>query len=309
MQVYTIEVPIYANPISTLIALQRRGDISIMLYGGFPDSPLNGGRMNFTLDGFAPPGTLLEAEGLQNLSFNHELLALAKGDFYKTIAEANRNGVAFNLAFSNYFIEKGELSHANLEPVERLVQLGLQYQVRNGVIINCQVLEDCLRRNYSDSLNYISSCTKYVSPDRVLSANETLRLYKKDVEQYDFVVLTPQHSRNRYVLKAMAETHPQQVIAICNSYCARGCNSYWHYELISRENKKSLLQYSIQDLVNSASHFCRRYNKCPAVTAKKDLRLKDKVERQLEAGIVNFKIGRGIGASCIEELATLLVRG
>jgi len=290
-----------------LAEISRRGPVSLMLYGGFPDSPLNGGRLNFTLDGCTHPGQPLAPEMLQDLSFNRELLAWAKAEFYSTVEEANRNQIAFNLSFTNYFVEEEEINNANLEPVDRLVELGAKHGVCNGIIINSALLEARLRSRHPGSLRYISSCTKYVSPDKLLSPSETIHLYRQDIDRYDFITLTPQHSRDRFVMDRIPERHRDKVIAIVNSYCARGCNSYWHYELISHENKKSLLNYTIQDLTVSAANFSKRYARCPALTHRhRDMRLKEKVCRQLGAGIINFKIGRGLGANCLDELVGIL---
>jgi hypothetical protein len=49
----TLEVPMYAAPLDELAALREREGLAIILYGGFPDSPLNGGRTNIGLDGLS----------------------------------------------------------------------------------------------------------------------------------------------------------------------------------------------------------------------------------------------------------------
>jgi len=306
---FSIEVPVYAHPVSVLNGIMRRRGISISLYGGYPDSSLNGGRMNFCLDGYIPVGRILAPEKEENRKARSNLLAGAQTDYLERIETANRHRIAFNLAFTNYFVEPGELDEARLAPLDRLVESGARHQMRNGVIVANLTLENCLRKRYADALLYISSCTKYVVPERLLTLSEAMRLYRRDMDRYDLVVLTPQHSRNARVLRAMATLGSDKVVAICNSYCAATCNSYWHYEMIARHNKKSLLDYSADDLAAAAAAFQARYPKCTALKqAGRKMNVAQRVKRQLQAGITHFKVGRGFGDNCLEELVDLLPR-
>jgi hypothetical protein len=298
---YSIEVPIYSSTVEHLAKLNRLEDIDIVLYGGAPNSPLNGGRFNYVLDGL--------------FLWNKPFFALTKSQlsrvlvkFYETLDKANQNGISFRLAFTNMFVNQEELNEENLYPVKWLAASYQEYGVKNGVILNNKLLEDRIRQMYGDKLVYVSSCTKYVSLNKLLMPEETLKMYLEDSGKYDFICLTPQDSRRAGLIKEVLRGADSGVIAICNSYCADRCNSYYHYAYTSKENKKSLLSIGVIDTIAGALTFILpRALTCSAFRqsfCKMDI--KTIVEMQLNAGIVNFKLGRGLGARLIDRLIALI---
>lgn len=295
---YTIEVPIYSSPIEFLSKLNRLDGINIVMYGGVPDSPLNGGRFNYGLYGFQPWNRFF-------FRLTKKQLEVAKVVFYETIAAANQNNIPFLLAYTNMFVNKDELNDDNLYPVKLLVEYSNKYNIKNGLILNNKFLESFIREKYEDKLLYVSSCTKYVSPYKVLAPDETLNMYLADSSKYDFICLTPQDSRRGNLIKGLLESSKGRFIAICNSYCADNCNCYFHYKFMSEENKKSLIQSSdINILAGALAFILPRAFKCPAFRlpfCKVDI--EKIVEMQVKAGVVNFKLGRGFG----EEFAGKLV--
>ena len=292
----------YASSLDHLIELNQLDAIRIIMYGGFPDSPLNGGRFNYSLDGFFLYDRLF-------FRLTEKQLSKLRDTFDKTVTRANQNRIPFLIAYTNMFVGQDELNEENLKPVQRLVESGQKYGVKNGVILNNKLLEETLRQRYGEELLYVSSCTKYVSPDRILSPQETLRLYLADSGTYDYIVVTPQDSRREKLLKDVLRESKGEVIAICNSYCANACNSYHHYAFMSRENKKSLLDIRIQEVVAGAIRFI-----APRVTTCSSIRhvfckvnSKDIAKMQLKAGIVNFKLGRGLGDHSLDQLVSLIL--
>jgi hypothetical protein len=100
------------------------------------------------------------------------------------------------------------------------------------------------------------------------------------------------------------------IIALCNSYCGNHCNSYYHYKFMSEENKRSLLTLdTINTLARSFTFNLPRIFECPAYTnilCKMDvIKL---AAMQLNAGIVNFKLGRGNDASSLNQLVALIAQ-
>ncbi len=264
----------------------------MVAYGGFPDSPFNGGRNNFLLDRMRLYGRLW-------IGLTRGELSRAVKSFEATVEQLNAAGISFRLAFTNMFVREDELTEKNLLPVECVAAIGRRYGMRNGIIVNNALLERHVRSTYGDALVYVSSCTKYVSPDKILTPQETLRMYHEDCRRYDYVCLTPQDSRRERVLTAAAADCRAKIIAIANSYCSNACNSYDHYEYMSRENKQSLLGPGIIDariLFGTIAFACRHLGTCSAY--KQVIRLCDVnalMRLQLQSGIVNFKLGRGFG--------------
>ncbi|MFH1397379.1 MAG: hypothetical protein ABIH27_02360 [Candidatus Omnitrophota bacterium] len=300
---YSIEVPIYSCPIKHLSELNQLEDISIVIYAGVPNSPLNGGRFNYILDGIFLWDRLL-------FRLTKRQLSRVLSKFYETLTKANQNSIPFFIAYTNMFISNEELNEDNLYPVKWLVESSKKYGVKNGVILNNKLLEGFIRQKYNDLLVYVSSCTKYVSPDKILTPRETLSMYLEDGGKYDFICLTPQDSRRENLLKEVLCDSKSGIIAIANSYCADNCNSYYHYEQTSNENKKSILTIGSIGIITGAFAFVMpRVLMCTAIRqqfCKVDI--KKIAEMQLEAGITNFKLGRGMGDNLLDQLVSLILK-
>ena len=299
---YSIEIPLYSSSIGHLAKLNRLEDIDIVLYGGAPNSPLNGGRFNYSLDG-------LFLWDRPFFALTKRQLSRVSSKFYETLDRANQNGISFRLAFTNMFVAREELNEENLYPVKWLAASSQKYGVKNGVILNNKLLEDCIRQMYGNKLVYVSSCTKYVSEHKLLTPRETLSMYLEDSGKYDFICLTPQDSRRVGLLKDVLRESKSGVIAICNSYCADRCNSYYHYAYTSKENKRSLLSVGVIETITGAFTFILpRVLTCSAFRqsfCKMDIGTM--AGMQLNAGIINFKLGRGLGARLIDRLISLII--
>lgn len=311
MKKYTLEVPIYASPVKHLIELNRLENIQIVMFGGFPNSPLNGGRFNYGLDGIFLWNRLF-------FNLTKGQLAKLSAHFYHTVEEANQGGIPFYIAFTNMFVNRKELNEENLAPVAHLVALSKKYGVKNGVILNNKLLEDSLRRKYGSDLLYISSCTKYYSPLKILTPRETLDMYLRDSGAYDFICLTPQDSRRADLIKDVVTKSKSRITAICNTYCGDRCNSYHHYVFISRENKTRLLASGAAEILlgpfqmlaiiaRAFAFIIPRILTCTAFrTQFCPVDIKKFLWLQLNAGVVNFKLGRGFGDKSVDLVVSLI---
>ena len=298
---YTIEVPLYSRPVEYLAKINSSDDINIVVYGGIPNSPFHGGRMNFALDGFL----LWDRKSLR---LNPKQLEVVTAKFYETVSSINASGMSFWVVATNMFVAPQELNDTNLYPIQWLVESSAKHGIKNGVILNNALLEGHLRGKYGDKLLYISSCTKYVSAHKMLSPLETSLMYQEDAAKYDFVVLTPQDSRREKLINNVVRENKLKIIAIANSYCSNACNAYHHYKYTSQENKMSLLRKSSDwHMIAAAIRFMPRMLKCSAFW---HILFPVPVEKiaamQLKAGIVHFKLGRGLGVESLEKLVALV---
>ncbi len=300
---YTIEVPLYARPVERLAELNRLDDISIAVFGGFPNASLNGGRLNYSLDGLFLWDRMF-------FSLSTKQLDRVRAKFYATVARINGYGMSFRLAYTNMFVAQEELNEDNFRPLQWLVDAGEAQGVKNGVILNNALLEGHLRQRYGNKLVYISSCTRYVAADRLLTPSETMAMYEKDSGQYDFIVVTPQDSRRAGLLKEVVSRNKSGIIAIANSYCSNDCNSYHHYACMNKENKVSLLKLTDWRVVSTAIKFIMPHAfKCAAFRHfLTPVDVEGIAAMQLDAGVVNFKLGRGFGVEGLEKLIAVILR-
>jgi hypothetical protein len=206
------------------------------------------------------------------------------------------------------FVSEEELSEENLYPAKWLAENSRKYGVENGVIINNNLLEERLRKDCGNGLVYVSSCTKYVAPDRLLTPKETLNMYLEDCVRYDRVTLTPQDSRRSELIREVLRDNREKIIAITNSFCSFACNSYFHYEQTSKENKRSLLKvWDFGILTRLFAFIIPRAPKCSTFRHALGSFNIDQIARmQIEEGVANFKLGRGLGADLIDRLVSLI---
>ena len=325
---YSIRVPLYASPIEFLSKINKSENIAISIYGGVPNSPLNGGRYNSGLDGLVLKDRLflnitqkhlttalasfyktIAKASQHNITQKHLTTALAS--FYKTITKANQHNISFYIAFTNMFVSQEELNEENLYPVRRLVESSEKYGVKNGLILTNKLLENHIRQKYGPRLLYTSSCTKYVSPHKILTPEETLSMYREDDGKYDCICLTQQDSRRGDLLKAVLRDSKSSILAISNSYCSDTCNSYHHIKDVSDRNKKSLLNTGAIELVSDVQAFMLpRLASCPAMRFSfLKLPVKKIAAMQLNAGITNFKLGRDPeAAKAVDDIVSLILR-
>lgn len=299
---YKIEAPIYSGTMSQFAKINQMDDISLILYGGIPDSPLNGGRPNFALDGiFLFDRTFLRV--------TEDQISRLREKFFQTTTEANKNNIPVYIAFTNIFVKDEEMTEHNLYPLQFLVESFQKYGVKNGIIVNNQHLEDCVRKRHGTNLVYVSSCTKYSSADKILAPRETQRMYQEDSGKYEYIVLSPQDSQDATAIKDVIKYNKSGIFAICNIICSRRCNSYQHHELFSNMNKKSLLTYrSFHELGILLKFNWSHVRNCPyATTLSPKAKMIKIIKMQLRAGVTNFKIGRSHGdLKNVETLVSLI---
>src|SRR5258708_2767845 len=109
---YTVEVPMYSSPMERFVEASKR--LHVVLYGSLPDSPFNGGRPNFLLDGVEgvgpdgkPVGKTGDAGNMLKMAmgvlggFRQPRLDAAVERFWTTVEAANKNGIPFWLAVTN----------------------------------------------------------------------------------------------------------------------------------------------------------------------------------------------------------------
>jgi len=291
---YTIEAPLYSAPMESFAKTNRLDNIGVILFGGVPDSPLNGGRSNYMLDWLFLWDRFF-------LRLTKQQLSRLLSKFYDTITKANQNSIPVLITFSNIFISEEELTEENLYPLQFLVESSQKYGVKNGVIVNNKRLEEIIRQRHEDRLIYVGSCTKYVSSERLLSVRETQDLYQEDSGKYDYIVLTPQDSRRKRVIKNVLQNNKSKVVTLCNVFCSNGCNCYGHYEQFSLVNKKSLLTFRpTVDLVDMFKFLLSKVLQCPYYWKLFLVdEMKEMMKMQIKAGVTNFKIGRGFGRGAL----------
>ncbi len=309
---YTLEVPMYSAPIDYLLNLHKRSDMKVILYGSLPDSPFNGGRPNFLLDGVdganrAPgsdPGVASTVMG-SIMGFSQAKLDSAIAKFYETIEEANRQKMQYFLAATNYSVSESELTPENTEVFTRLADLGEKYGVRNAVIMVDATLEAFLRDKFGPRLMYISSCTKYYVHEKIVPWNETLAQYLADLKRYDRVVLTPQDSVSGRVMRDCCALDAEKVTAVADVLCDRTCNAHHHYAMISRHNKVPLRKMNIFSLLPMSSEYASL--DCPVSAGRSRLpTLELRVPRQRDAGVRHFKIGRSFSTGMTASIDALV---
>jgi hypothetical protein len=288
-------------PLARLTEIRESHGIDVVLYGGFPDSPLNGGRANFALDD-AP------TTSGRRPKLSPETLAEARRSFFQTVEEANCRGFAFLAALTNPLVDQDELTAENLAPVEWLISCSRRHGVRNGVIVNNPLLETRLRETHGRDLRYVSSCTRYFEADRILTPRDTIPRYLADAERYDLVIVTPQDSRREPVLRELSRRIPGRFATICNAYCADDCNSYHHYLATGRDNKRPLLEYRVSDMLSTALDVSGHCPSCPVLTGEVHrMDFRETARRQLAAGVRNLKIGRGFGDDLLEHVVDVVL--
>jgi hypothetical protein len=307
---YTIEVPLYTEPLQTLIDYSRYAGIDFNIYAGYPDSPFNGGRNNFLMGGYIPKHLCSqESTVLHSFIGNRQALVdEAIESFCESLTKINQEGISFHLVMTNLFFQPEELTEKNLYPLRKLVECGKKCGVKNGVILYNDDLKKNLEKDYGDDLIFLGSCARYFDSDRMLSPQETMARYRKDLAQFDTVVLTPQDSFNRQIMEEMSPGNEARVMAICNILCGRSCESYWHFEVISKGNKTSIIDYTMDDVTSMLKRFDEKLQLQCRRTHPTNIHehIRNNIILQLKAGITSFKIGRGYEKNASSPLKTLI---
>lgn len=219
------------------------------VYGTFPGAIWNGGR---TVLGFCP-----------------------KNEIERTIKMFNSKHVPVRFTWTNPLIEEKHLNDTFCNLIMRLADNG-----ENQVLVNTQVLEDYLRKEYPN-FKFISSTTKRIKdPDKL---HEEL---KKD---YFMVVLDYDMNHNQEVLESLKPV-ADRVEILCDEICFPDCpRRLEHY----RDEAMKQLEFEI------ARPFA-----CPNRQEKKSFEdcknkpafiSKEQMKDYIDMGFRNFKlVGRGL---------------
>lgn len=154
----------------------------------------------------------------------------------------NSLGVSIRYTFTNSEIKKQHLQDIQGNIMVRLANNGM-----NDIIINSELLEDYLRKNYPN-FKYISSVTKCLETKEEIQ-NEFLK-------NYDFIVIDQNKNRDIELLQSLDVNRIELLI---NSYCFPNCPyKKQHYQDVSLA---SLQQNPVQ----------QKYNNCLRATQFKDI--------------------------------------
>ncbi len=292
-EILRIETPLYTGPEKILQRTSSKR-IKIVVYGGYPDSSLNGGRGQWysTLRDGRNKGSGEQSRG--NKKF-----------FREAVSRINKLGIPFFLAYSNQLYTDEELEDpTNIEPVDILTNNYVKHGVKNGVVVANPDIRSWVEDRSGGLLETACSCTAFFD-EKPISDVERLKRYGEAAKQHDWVVLTPQDSVRPEILKSIRPN--EQFYAIVNSHCSIDCNSYWHYFHISVENKRVLGNERFSMWYREAQDKAAKYKGCPFDLASADLETNAKMI--FNAGIRNFKIGRQDPVQdkkCLDSVVSIL---
>lgn len=219
------------------------------VYGTFPGAIWNGGRAVFGLS--------------------------SKGDMSKIISTYNNFGVPVRFTWTNSLLEEKHVNDTYCNLIMKLADNG-----KNQVLVNTQVLEDYLRKEYPN-FKYISSTTKRIT---------TLEGMKKELERgYFMVVLDYDLNHNRQVLDDLAE-EAGRIEILVDEVCFPGCKKRTlHYADESRA-QLNFEKGTVFDCPNRKT--MPSFEECkkrPAFISNEE------IGDYIDKGFVNFKlVGRGL---------------
>jgi hypothetical protein len=191
--------------------------VTFEMYDSYPGTPWNGGRPT-------------SAEPVHTLD-----------DFVQKVEQLNRNGIGFNLTFSNLLLEE---THLDDERGNRLLERF--HDDRNGVIVGSDVLARYIRKTFP-KYKLINTLTHYRrDPD----------YYRKALDLYDLLVLPPALNDQ---LDLIRELGPERVEILVNETCHGNCPfSQEHYTKISKYNlslgKNPYLEAELKD-------YCQKHHR------------------------------------------------
>lgn len=226
------------------------------VYGTFPGAIWNGGRTVFGVT--------------------------SKGDIEKIIAAYNSKGVPARFTWTNSLLEEKHVTDTYCNLIMKLADNGM-----NQVLVNREVLEDYIRREYP-GFKIISSTTK-----RMLNIETLNEEIEKD---YFLVVLDYDLNHNEEVLSAL-QPHADKVEILVNEICYPGCKMRQeHY----RNQSKAQLEYDpnlpFKCPNDSKPRVFAECMKRPAFISNEE------IEKYIDRGYVNFKIvGRGLSADFVKD--------
>lgn len=246
---------------STLIDLMREfpncfyKDYRIgSVYGTFPGAIWNGGR---TVLGFCP-----------------------KNEIERTIKLFNSKHVPVRFTWTNPLIEKKHLNDTFCNLIMRIADNG-----QNQVLVNTEILEDYLRKNYPN-YKFISSTTKRITDPELL--------HKELEKDYFMVVLDYDMNHDEEVLKGL-EPVADRVEILVDEICFPNCpKRLEHY----RDEAQKQLEYEIARPFpcpnrQEKKSFADCMNKPAFIT-------REQMQGYIDHGFRNFKlVGRGLPQSLV----------
>lgn len=226
------------------------------VYGTFPGAIWNGGRAVF---------------GITN-----------KHDMESILKVYNDKGVPVRFTWTNSLIEEKHLQDTYCNLIMRLANNGM-----NQVLVNTQVLEDYVRREYPD-FKLISSTTKRIVDEATL---------KEELDKdYHLVVLDYDLNHDEEVLKSI-QPYADRVEILVNEVCYPGCSKRTEHYM---QQSQMQLEYDIRSPFPCPNRSTeRKFSECmdrPAFISK------EQIADYVDKGFVNFKIvGRGMPVEYVKE--------
>lgn len=226
------------------------------VYGTFPGAIWNGGRAVFGIAG--------------------------KRDIEKILATYNSKGVPVRFTWTNCLLEEKHLQDTYCNLIMHMADNG-----QNQVLVNSQVLEDYIRKEYP-AYPIISSTTKRILDPAVLEEE----LHK----EYALVVLDYDFNHDEEMLSRL-EPYSSRIELLVNEVCYPGCTKRAeHY----RQQSQMQLEFDVNTAFPCPNQTQKRtFKECmsrPAFISN------EQIGSYIDRGFVNFKIaGRGMPLSYVEE--------
>ena len=226
------------------------------VYGTFPGAIWNGGRAVIGIAG---------KKDIENILFGY-----------------NSKGIPVRFTWTNSLLEEKHLQDTYCNLIMKMADNGL-----NQVLVNTQVLEEYIRREYP-KYKLISSTTKRIT-DKELLQKELLKDYYLVVLDYDL-------NHEEAVLKDL-EPYAGRIEILVNEVCVPGCpKREEHY----RQQSQMQLEFDVNTAFSCPNlSQTRSFEQCksrPAFISNEE------IGSYIDRGFVNFKIaGRGMPVDYVKE--------
>lgn len=164
-------------------------DVAIeSVYGGFPGSPLCGGRNNLGE-------------------------AISLGDVEKCLARYRNLGVACNVTFTNQLATSAAIERDayGKRILSLLDEQSLDGDLPNGVILYTDAMDEYARSTHP-RLRRISSTTKQLP---------SVEATNREIDEFDRVVLNYNLTHDEQAISSI--DHPEKLEVMANEYCTLGC--------------------------------------------------------------------------------------
>jgi len=266
--------------------------VGLVLYSGYPGSPLNGGRSNGGVDNTEIP--IRNANRTTPLTRDQQQrLADIRQDYISRVFKANSLGVPVQLAYTNYFLlEKALEDEESARPIQALIESGHASGVKNDILVANPGIEAWSRKLAGERLSFVLSCSAFFRNDGIVPRDKRIQAYHEAACRYDKVVLTPADSiLKEQLVRIRRETLPRMV-GLVNSPCREECNSFAHYAVHSAWN---ILQYDPgnREYLSMYSNCLLRLEAMRTVgCAGTRINIRRRVRVLLSCGVKMLKLGR-----------------